>query len=96
MVGLTQQVVTPLVGGPLARFDEPSPGELSPRVREVLRFVLEGDSDKQIALRLGLSVLTVNQYTKLIYRHFGTRGRVELLARWIRRGWKSSLADPRD
>jgi DNA-binding CsgD family transcriptional regulator len=81
--------VVPLVGGPLARFAEPFPSQLPPRVRDVLRCVLEGDSDKQVAARLGISTLTVNQYTKHIYRHFGVRGRAELLARWVRRGWGS-------
>lgn len=94
ILDLTQQIVAPLVGGALARFSEPSPMDLSPRVRQVLRLLLQGDSDKQVADRLGISVLTVNDYTKQIYRHFKTRGRGELLARWIRRGWKSSLSGP--
>lgn len=81
--------IAPLVGGPLARFGEPSPADLPPRVRDVLRCVLEGDSDKQLAARLGIGVYTVNQYTKHLYRHFRVRGRSELLARWVRRGWWS-------
>src|SRR5262249_39751827 len=64
-------VVAPLVGGPVARFGEPSPAELAPRVRQVLRCLLEGDADKQVARRLGISPYTVNQYTKVIYQHFG-------------------------
>ncbi len=81
--------LAPLIGGPLARFAEPSPSKLAPRVRQVLQCLLEGDSDKQIAARLKLSPYTVNQYTKTIYRHFGASGRAELLARWVRRGWNS-------
>lgn len=79
--------VAPLIGGPLARFTEPSPRDLTPRVRQVLGHLLEGDSDKHIAARLKLSAFTVNQYTKAIFRQFGVRSRPELLARWIRRGW---------
>jgi DNA-binding CsgD family transcriptional regulator len=79
--------LAPLIGGALARFSEPSPMDLAPRVREVLGCLLEGDSDKQIAARLGMSKFTVNQYTKLIYTHFSVSSRAELLARWIRRGW---------
>jgi DNA-binding CsgD family transcriptional regulator len=79
--------LAPLVGGPLARFSDPSPMDLSSRVREALRCLLEGDGDKQIAARMRLSVYTVNQYTKVIYRHFGVEGRAELLSRWIRRRW---------
>jgi DNA-binding CsgD family transcriptional regulator len=77
----------PLVGGALARFADPSPMDLADRAREVLACLLEGDADKQVAVRLGLSQYTVNQYTKAIYRHFGVRSRAELLARWVRRGW---------
>jgi DNA-binding CsgD family transcriptional regulator len=77
----------PLVGGPLARFSDPSPHDLAPRVRQVLACLLQGDADKQVASRLKISPFTVNQYTKTIYRHFRVRGRVELMARWLRRGW---------
>jgi DNA-binding CsgD family transcriptional regulator len=87
MVTEAQRVFAPLMGGPLARFTEPSPAALPPRVRDVLRCVLDGDSDKQVAARLGISGHTVNQYTKAIHRHFGVSSRAELLARWIRRGW---------
>lgn len=83
----SQRFVAPLVGGALAGFNEPSPGELAPRVRAVLACLLEGDSDKQVAGRLRLSVFTVNQYVKVIFAHFGVSSRPELLARWIKRGW---------
>jgi len=85
-------LVAPLIGGPLARFADPSPLDLAPRAREVLACLLEGDGDKQIAGRLGLAAHTVNEYTKVIYRHFGVRGRSELMARWIRRGWGKGLS----
>ncbi len=80
-------LVAPLLGGPLARFEEPRPGDLPPRVRQVLTCFLDGDSDKQAAARLGISRHTVNEYAKQINRHFGVTGRAELLARWVRRGW---------
>ena len=80
--------VAPLVGGPLARFAEPSPAALPPRARQVLRCLLEGDGDKQAAARLGISRFTVNVHTKLIFRHFavqgrcgvGANGRIEVMA----------------
>lgn len=84
--------LAPLIGGPLARFVEPSPRDLTVRAREVLRCLLEGDSDKQIAARLKVRPFTVNQYTKLIYRHFGVNARAALLSRWIRRGWGSRFS----
>lgn len=88
----THAAVVPLIGGPLTRVDEPSPADLPPRVRLVLRCLLEGDSDKQIAARLKISPYTVNQYVKVIYPHFGVATRAELLARWVRRGWGSRFA----
>ncbi len=85
-------LVAPLLGGPLARFHEPAPSDLPPRLRQVLRCLLEGDSDKQIAARLTISRYTVNQYTKVVYRHFGVSARSELLARWVRRSWGGRFA----
>lgn len=88
--------ITALIGGPLAGLHEPSPAHMPPRVRQTLQCLLEGDSDKQAARRLGLSRYTVNQYTKVIFAHFGVSSRTELLARWVRRGWgsKCAWADP--
>lgn len=92
VVRAAHSLVAPLVGGPLARFAEPSPADLPPRVREVLRCLLEGDGDKQVAARLGISRFTVNVHTKAIFRHFGAQSRAELLARWVRRGWGGRCA----
>jgi DNA-binding CsgD family transcriptional regulator len=87
VVRLAHDLIAPLVGGALARFSEPSPGDLPPRSRAVLACVLEGDTDKQVATRLSMTPHTVNAHTRAIYRHFGVRSRAELMARWIRRGW---------
>src|SRR5258707_157206 len=80
------------IGGQLARFIDPSPSALSRRARQVLRCLLDGDGDKQIARRLGISHFTVNQYAKVIFEHFGVSSRPELLARWVRRGWGKGFA----
>ena len=87
-----QQMIAGLVGGPLASFAEPSPADLPPRARQVLKCFLEGDSDKQAAARLGLSVNTVAWYAKQIHRHFGVQSRSELLARWVKRQWGARCA----
>lgn len=79
--------VAALVEGPLAGYREPSPDGLAPRARQVLRCLLEGDGDKQVAARLGLSRHTVNFYVRQVFAHFGVASRSELMARWIRRGW---------
>jgi DNA-binding CsgD family transcriptional regulator len=47
--------------------------------------LLEGDSEKQVALRMGLSPTTVHQYVTMLYRRFGVQSRAELLARVLRR-----------
>lgn len=56
---------------------------LSPRERQVLLFLIDGDSRKQIARKLSLSEHTVNDYLKAIYRKFDISSRAELLAKFI-------------
>lgn len=58
---------------------------LSPRLAEVLGALLQGDSAKQIARRLGLSIHTVRDYVKTLYARFGVSGHGELLALFVRR-----------
>ncbi|MBX9579253.1 MAG: helix-turn-helix transcriptional regulator [Gemmataceae bacterium] len=84
--------VAPLLGGPLALFAEPGPAALPPLARRVLRCLLEGNTDKQVSARLGLTRHTVNQYAKVIFRHFVVESRAELLARWVARGWGGRFA----
>lgn len=81
-----------LVGTKLCGFNEPAPTDLAPRVRDVLKLVLEGEGDKQIAKKLVISIYTVNQYVKVIFRHFRVCSRPELMARWLKRGWTNSAA----
>jgi DNA-binding CsgD family transcriptional regulator len=54
---------------------------------------VEGDSEKQLAARLGLSRATIHQYVTALYRHFGVSSRAQLLALAIKRiaraGWGS-------
>ncbi len=74
-----------LIGCSLASFTETSPDQLSPRLRQTLACLLDGDSEKQIADRLGLSHATIHQYVTTLYRHFGVRSRAQLLALVIKR-----------
>lgn len=60
--------------------------QLSPRERQVLIYVLGGDSRKQIAGRLGISEHTVSDYLKQLHKHFGVKSRAELLAHFIAGG----------
>jgi DNA-binding CsgD family transcriptional regulator len=57
---------------------------LSPRLRQTLDCLQRGDSEKQVASRLGLSRPTVHQYVMALYRHFGVGSRAELLAYFLR------------
>jgi DNA-binding NarL/FixJ family response regulator len=75
-----------LIGLVLVPAGDPySPTKLPPRVRQTLACLLEGDSQKEVAARLGLSWETVHQYVKALYRHYRVASRAELLARVLRR-----------
>lgn len=89
LIELIHSKIASMIGGPLARFDEPMPSKLSQRARNVLVCILEGETDKEVSKRLSISPHTVNHYTKQIFSHFGVSSRAELLARWVRRGWSS-------
>jgi DNA-binding CsgD family transcriptional regulator len=58
---------------------------LSPRLKQTLERLLQGDSEKEVASRLSLSLPTVHQYVTGLYRYFNVNSRPELLARFIRR-----------
>jgi DNA-binding CsgD family transcriptional regulator len=58
---------------------------LSPRLREALGALLGGDSEQQMAARLGLTHDTAHQYVKAIYRGLGVNTRGELMAKFISR-----------
>lgn len=59
--------------------------QLPRRLRETLACLLEGDSEKQVAAKLGLSPHTVHIHVKRLYRHFEVSSRGELLAKCLRR-----------
>jgi DNA-binding CsgD family transcriptional regulator len=60
--------------------------QLSPRERQVMIFLLGGDSPKQVAQKLELSEHTVGDYVKHIYKRFSVSSRAELLAHFIAGG----------
>jgi DNA-binding NarL/FixJ family response regulator len=74
-----------LIGRSLVSALEPNPEKLSPRFRQTLGCLLEGDSEKQVAARLGLSQATTHQYVMALYRRFGVRSRAQLLAYVMKR-----------
>jgi DNA-binding CsgD family transcriptional regulator len=56
---------------------------LSRRMEQTLRSLLGGDSEKQVAAKLGLSQHTVHVYVKQLYKRYGVSTRAELLAIWV-------------
>jgi len=74
------QTIAPRLGCALRPVGEPSIHDLPPRAIGVLDGFLRGLSSKQAAEERGISVNTVNEYAKMIHRHFGVQSRGELLA----------------
>ena len=74
-----------VIGAPYSRQVPQGCNGLSQRHVQTLQRLLEGDSEKQIASRFGVSPHTVHVYVKSLYRHFGVSSRGELLARFVRR-----------
>ena len=85
-----------MIGRSLVSATEPRPDTLSPRLRQTLACLLEGDSEKQVAARLGLSRATTHEYVSALYRHLGVRSRAQLMAHAIKRAaraeWKELRA----
>ena len=75
-----------LVGNVLADgFVDPLAG-LPPRHRQTLTLLLTGDSEKMMALRMGISRHTVHEYVVELYRYFRVNSRAGLMALCRQRG----------
>ncbi|WP_309238410.1 alpha/beta fold hydrolase [Actinoplanes aureus] len=57
---------------------------LTPREGEVLRLLAAGDSNSEIARRLGIAVHTVERHLANLYRKIGARGRTDAVAYALR------------
>lgn len=92
LLGFLHAELGPLIGRALVSAAEPTPAGLSRRLRQTLACLLEGDTEKQVAGRLGLSPSTAHQYVTALYRRFGVHSRAQLLAHVLRRrarpGWR--------
>jgi DNA-binding CsgD family transcriptional regulator len=82
----------PLIGRQLVSATESGPGTLGRRLRQTLACLAEGDSEKQVAARLGISPTTVHQYVTDLYRRFGVQSRGQLLAHVLRRSRRADWA----
>jgi DNA-binding CsgD family transcriptional regulator/tetratricopeptide (TPR) repeat protein len=74
------------VGGWLTAYHDPVAAALAPHKRQVLRLVLAGLDNKQVAVRLGLRYNSVRSYLAEIHTAFGTHSDRELFAECMRRG----------
>ena len=82
LVHLFHRELAPLLGRPLALPEaEVETEELPLRLRQVLACLLQGDGEKQIARRLGISRHTVNRHVQRLYRDFEVHSRGELAYR---------------
>src|SRR5215211_3387027 len=61
----------------LSQNENPKIGKLSARQREILKMVVEGMSNAQIAERLYLSESTIKQHLRAVYKALGVRNRTE-------------------
>jgi DNA-binding CsgD family transcriptional regulator len=86
LVGLMHRAMAPMIDRQmLSEHSALAGGELTERQREVLRLLLSGDGEKQIADQLRRSVHTVHTHIRQLYEHFGVKSRGELMARFIDR-----------
>ena len=85
LLKLLHDEIAPLVGVRLATEEHLCRDGLSKRLRETLELLLDGNSEKEAAREMDLSVKTVHEYVGMIYKHFQVSSRAELMAYFIRR-----------
>lgn len=82
LVRLCHEELIPLLGRQLTLPGAPDDESALPfQLQHVLRYLLCGDSEKQIAARMGLSPHTVNRHVQRLYRRFDVHSRGELMFR---------------
>lgn len=67
---------------------------LSPAQREVLRWLLEGRTPREIAAIKGRGYETIRSHMRILHRVFGTRAEHQLVAECARRGILPPCAEP--
>ena len=60
---------------------------LTPRERDVLALLVEGRSNDEIGLALGIGSKTVETHVARMFDRFGVASRTELATRSVREGW---------
>jgi DNA-binding NarL/FixJ family response regulator len=72
-----------------ASADADRSGELSRREQEVVRQLLRGQTNKEIARQLGIEEVTVALHLRTIYRKLGVRNRTQAVRLLLERGWEA-------
>jgi predicted ATPase/DNA-binding CsgD family transcriptional regulator len=75
-----------LTASPASQVPLPGPRAISPREMDVLRLLVAGQHDREIAAALQLSPRTVQTHIGSLFAKFGVNNRVELTAVAVRRG----------
>jgi len=81
--------ITPIIAGPLleaARRGPDAGPELTPRQREVLQYLVQGLTMKQIAARMGITAATVAHHKYAMMEALGIESSAELIQYAVRRG----------
>lgn len=63
---------------------------LSDRQKQVLELVVEGFDRATIAQSLGITVSGVRWHINLLNKHYGTKNKLELIAKYYKTVYKSS------
>ena len=89
--GLVSRVI-----GPFETSEEPvrRRAELTEREEQVLRLIAWGQSNKEVASKLGLSVKTVESYKATALEKLHLRSRTDILRYALAQKWLSEDADP--
>jgi DNA-binding NarL/FixJ family response regulator len=72
---------------------EPTTSELTPRESEVLRFIAQGFSNKEIAGQLNISIKTVETYKARAVEKLGLFTRADIVRYGVALGWLSQAKD---
>lgn len=83
---LDASITAPVIGTYARPGPEPTT-PLSPRETEVLRLIAWGNTNKEIASRLDLSVKTVEAHKANGMRKLGMRGRIDIVRYALLQGW---------
>ncbi len=78
-----------LGAGELSAAEGAGPGDLSRREQDVVKLLLRGDTNKEIARGLTIEEVTVALHLRSIYRKLSVRNRTQAVRLLLERGWEA-------